>query len=1139
MPFAGNLRTLPLPDVFQTLNNIKATGVLRLESSAGARDVVFQQGEIIGVGFLDKAGRNDLELRLTLLGIGDEAMQERLKGVTWYWSAMQARTRLQQTNRAELDELVHEQAREQLHNLFAWNTADFHFDESGPGKDVANEMVARCLERPLSIDTSTLLLEAARQQDEWADLRARIRDETGAAAMGSQPAFAAQPSEPAAPEDPPYHLYLDGEWRGPFLRSAILGLVQTGEVPPETWSYDPRTQERETLDKIFGAEARRITPEELDALRQAVKAAENRLAEERAGRVSDQSELRGLAGEVLRVASEIRIEDPALSAVVERLSESVSGHDPSLVALAAETVVVSLVRHLRDNAISQLAAAREEAGQLAGRIATLERTLAEERAARDAQLAKAEQRADAEREAAAQLRERLAEAASDAARLDQELERTRRDPSHISTARISALRTPDDVTAARAGAETAARARSDDTVRELGRMRAEHARLLNEIATLQGSLDEERSRHEAELEASRAVAATLGESSRPAATAVDANLVAEIERLKGLLAAAEARTGRDSEVRRAIEARDAALHDSERLRHELLQARSDSTLAGELATRADEARERLHAAEARAEQAERRARQSEGDLSSIRERLEQAEAQRTSLERKANDAARQNAELQIRLRELAQRLEEGENRLAELGELAQALTEARARVAELAAEGGRIRNDLEAVRRQGNEKVERLRLRIISLKDRLRSARRSAQDRDSSALRAAVPWPSPATATYAAAPAAPQAMVPWPSPVTATYAAHPATQPPAWPAPAASPPLASPSGSFPLESDGAPPTRRTDSANQLAGDRPTQVWSNPSPIRRPARAWAIAAGSIAVIAVALAWLSSSVPIASRAVINARTIAVVSTIPGTTGDLLTTGSRVTAGAEIGRVRNDELDPTQLNTLRDRKQANQTRLLAADESLRRAESEFTRLTRELAEQPAAALAAESEPKRLLRDEYAARVVEIKGLQDDLRARIAELEGDIASEQRRRELNRIASLSSPVEGVLWKVNPSGTISAGVEVARIAETDSVLILAELDATWEDTVKKGDKAIIRFGSTEFVARVARIGVEASDMGALAIQPLPTAGTLQVILEVEPDLRRTLCQHISKGARVAFADPSRGIFTRLALALRF
>lgn len=44
---------------------------------------------------------------------------------------------------------------------------------------------------------------------------------------------------------------------------------------------------------------------------------------------------------------------------------------------------------------------------------------------------------------------------------------------------------------------------------------------------------------------------------------------------------------------------------------------------------------------------------------------------------------------------------------------------------------------------------------------------------------------------------------------------------------------------------------------------------------------------------------------------------------------------------------------------------------------------------------------------------------------------------------------------------------------------------------------------------------------------------------MRVFLEVEPDMRATLCQNLNKSARVAFADPSTGWMTRLALALRF
>lgn len=181
-----------------------------------------------------------------------------------------------------------------------------------------------------------------------------------------------------------------------------------------------------------------------------------------------------------------------------------------------------------------------------------------------------------------------------------------------------------------------------------------------------------------------------------------------------------------------------------------------------------------------------------------------------------------------------------------------------------------------------------------------------------------MPWPSPATATYAAAPTAPQAAVPWPSPVTATYTPYPPAQPPAWPVPptATYPPPTPPSGAFPVGPDVAT-ARRSDSSNQPVGEHSTQVWSTPSAGRRSNRTWAIVAGSVAAIAVALAWLSSSVPIASRAVINARTISVVSTIPGVTKDLRDMiGTRVSPGSEIAKVRNDELDRSRLRALQER-------------------------------------------------------------------------------------------------------------------------------------------------------------------------------------------------------------------------------
>jgi hypothetical protein len=111
-------------------------------------------------------------------------------------------------------------------------------------------------------------------------------------------------------------------------------------------------------------------------------------------------------------------------------------------------------------------------------------------------------------------------------------------------------------------------------------------------------------------------------------------------------------------------------------------------------------------------------------------------------------------------------------------------------------------------------------------------------------------------------------------------------------------------------------------------------------------------------------------------------------------------------------------------------------------------------------------------------------------------------------------------------------------MEIATIAESDTVVIEAELDDTWSGKVKKGDKALIHFGTSEFLATV-RDAPAGNELNALAIQPVPREGSMRVFLEVEPDMRATLCQNLNKSARVAFADPSTGWMTRLALALRF
>ncbi|GDY13187.1 hypothetical protein LBMAG53_20650 [Planctomycetota bacterium] len=177
MAFAGNLATLALPDVLTTLHNIRATGVLRLDARVGSRDIVFCDGRIEGVGRLDDHRSQGLERRIALLveappkGSDDDTNRGRTRAA--------------------------EGAVQQLGNLSAWGQGDFAFHTAEGGDADIQELVAHCQAHPLNLNTNQVLMEAARQQDEWTSLRLQI-----AKATGSFPAGASADPPRRPPTDP-------------------------------------------------------------------------------------------------------------------------------------------------------------------------------------------------------------------------------------------------------------------------------------------------------------------------------------------------------------------------------------------------------------------------------------------------------------------------------------------------------------------------------------------------------------------------------------------------------------------------------------------------------------------------------------------------------------------------------------------------------------------------------------------------------------------------------------------------------------------------------------------------------------------------------------------------------------------------
>jgi len=166
MGFAGNLQTLAWSEVVQTLHRIKAEGVLRLVSPVGGRDVVFAQGAIIGVDSGRGSERVALLRRLRALGkIPADSEVSITKLVV-----------SGQLEQAEVDEVVHRQALEELFDLATWEVADFVFHESGESQEFADR-IAHHQRAPLAMKLDSILLESARRLDEWALLKIAFTDD--------------------------------------------------------------------------------------------------------------------------------------------------------------------------------------------------------------------------------------------------------------------------------------------------------------------------------------------------------------------------------------------------------------------------------------------------------------------------------------------------------------------------------------------------------------------------------------------------------------------------------------------------------------------------------------------------------------------------------------------------------------------------------------------------------------------------------------------------------------------------------------------------------------------------------------------------------------------------------------------------
>ena len=181
MGFAGNLRTLGLTEVLQTLHRTGATGVLSLAHQELRRTVVFDAGEIIGLTLPE--GSSGLMLRrLILRGTVDPEVVASISAGGGDSQLLHALVEQQRLKAEDIDDAYQAHGEDELASLCTWIDADFIFTEANDADAEgieATDQVLRARSRPLRVGVPSMLLEAARRSDEWTRLTVALPD-TGA-----------------------------------------------------------------------------------------------------------------------------------------------------------------------------------------------------------------------------------------------------------------------------------------------------------------------------------------------------------------------------------------------------------------------------------------------------------------------------------------------------------------------------------------------------------------------------------------------------------------------------------------------------------------------------------------------------------------------------------------------------------------------------------------------------------------------------------------------------------------------------------------------------------------------------------------------------------------------------------------------
>jgi outer membrane protein assembly factor BamB len=174
MGFAGNLGTLSLEEVFQTINRSHATGVLRLASTETEREMVFADGDIIGVGYRRGEERQRLLRRLVLLGQLDASHAPGAAADQDSLTVLEVLIGQGLIGADVVQKAMGKLAEDELCSLCTWTYADFVFHDAGPEDPEATQLVERYRQHSVKLACGKMLLEMARRKEEWETLKPQL-----------------------------------------------------------------------------------------------------------------------------------------------------------------------------------------------------------------------------------------------------------------------------------------------------------------------------------------------------------------------------------------------------------------------------------------------------------------------------------------------------------------------------------------------------------------------------------------------------------------------------------------------------------------------------------------------------------------------------------------------------------------------------------------------------------------------------------------------------------------------------------------------------------------------------------------------------------------------------------------------------